>query len=131
MANLLGGTGYAKRAVPTSADALPKWLETEFGNIQRRIAGVSHRTVTTDTTVLITDGLILCDTTANAITVTWPTPIRATEDWLVTIKRISGGAHAVTLGGTLDGSASPTLAAQYKSWTIWSDGTLLHLVASV
>ena len=140
MANLLGGSGYAKRNVPgiggsentkAWADRLTAWLATEFGNVQRRVAGASHRTVTSNTTVLIGDGLILCDTTGGAISVTWPTPVGLTEDWLVTIKRTSGGGNAVTIVGTVDGSVNPTLAAQYKSITIWSDGSSLHKVASV
>lgn len=140
MANLLGSTGYTKRPVPDIdgsanttawADKLTAWLATEFGNVQRRIAGASHRTVTRDTTVLITDGLILCDTTARVIDVTWPVPASVTKDWVVTIKRLNVGANDVTIVGTVDGVVNPTLAAQYKSLTIWSDGTLLHKVASV
>lgn len=140
MANLLGGSGYAKRSVPEPkgspsltawADKISAWLATEFGNVQRRVAGASHRTVTSDTTVLVGDGLIECDTTANVISVTWPTPIGGTEDWLVTIKRVSAGAFAVTIVGTVDGVVNPTLAAQYNGITIWSDGVLLHKVASV
>lgn len=130
MANLLGGNGYTKRPVPTKPEELPAWLEKEFGNVGRRIAGASHRTVTSNTTVLITDGLILCNA-AGPITVTWPTPIAVTEDWLVTIKRVSGGATTVTIGGTVDGVVSPTLAAQYSSITIWSDGVSLNKIASV
>lgn len=131
MASLLGGSAYSKRSVPTDPLALAAWLATEFGNIQRRIAGASNRIVTSHTTVQNTDGLLLCNTTGGAITVTWPTPIGRTKDWIVTIKRTSAGANAVTLAGTLDGVASPTLGAQYASWTIWSDGTALHLIGSV
>lgn len=131
MANLLGPTtGYAKRAVPTKADELPAWLTLELGNIQRRIQGASHRTITTATTVLASDGLLLCNAVA-PVTVTWPTPLGLTEDWWVTIKRISGGATTVTIAGTVDGVVNPTLAAQYSSITIWSSGTALHKIASV
>jgi hypothetical protein len=131
MSYLLGGSGYTKRAVPRSAAALPGFLEAELGNIQRRIAGASHRTVTADTTVLISDGLILADSTAGPVTVTWPTPISATEDWMITIKRINAGADAVTIAGTVDGVVDPTLGSQYDSLTIWSDGVSLHKIASV
>ena len=131
MARLLSGFGYTKRPVPTDAAGLPPWLPTEFGNIQRQIAGASTRTITASTTVELSDGLILCDTTGGAINVTWPATISATKDWLVTIKRISAGGFNVTLVGTFDGAVNPTLAAQYASKTIWSDGTSLHVIATV
>lgn len=131
MANLLGGSAYAKRPVETDLKKLPAYLGIELANIQRRIAGVSNRTVTSSTTVLASDGLILCDTTSFAISVTWPLPYNQTEDWLVTIKRISAGGLAVTIVGTVDSVVNPVLNAQYKSITIWSSGDALHKVASV
>lgn len=138
MANLLAGFGYAKRQVPKFEGNFSAWanrivafLEKDLGSIARQIAGASHRTVTSDTTVLINDGLILADSTAGPVDVTWPTPISATADWLVTIKRTNAGADPVTIVGTVDGVASPTLAAQYASITIWSDGQSLWKIASI
>lgn len=138
MASLFGGTPYAKRPVPNPdkdlsvwAKKLVAWLSIEIGNVGRRTAAASTRAVTGNTTVLLTDGMILCNTTGGAITVTWPTPINQTEDWVVTIKRTSAGGNSVTIGGTVDGALNPTLAAQYKSITIWSDGVSLHKIASV
>lgn len=139
MASLFGGIPYTKRPVPTPtsdglatwATKLTTWLAIEFGNLSRRTAPASTRAVTGDTTVLITDGMILCDTTSQAISVTWPTPIAATGDWVITILRTSAGAHNVTVVGTVSGTVNPTLTAQYKSMTIWSDGTVLYKIASV
>lgn len=138
MASLFGGTPYSKRPVPNPGDDLSvwakklvAWLGIELGNVSRRTAAASTRAVTGNATVLGTDGMILCNTTGGAITVTWPTPINQTEDWVITIKRVNAGANAVTIAGTVDGVANPTLAAQYKSITIWSDGTTLHKIASV
>lgn len=131
MSNWLGGADYSKRDVPSDAKDLPAWLRTEFGNIQRRLQGVSSRTITRSTTVLITDGLILVDPTLRDIVVTWPTPINQTEDWIVVIKRITGGAKTVTIAGTVDGTVNPTLATQWASLTIWSTGSALYKIASV
>lgn len=137
MASLYGGVPYTKRPVPSPGSDLPGWavklsgwLAVEFGNIGRRTAAASTRSVTTSTTVLNTDGMILCDTTAGAISVTWPTPLPATEDWVVTIFRVNAGANAVTIVGTVSGVVNPTLAAQYRSITIWSTGTTLNKIAS-
>lgn len=130
MASFLGGTPYTKRPVPTDPAGLAAWLAVELGNLQRRTASASSRTVTGNTTVLATDGLILCDCTAGALSVTWPTPLPQTKDWVTIVKKIDGSANAVTLVGTFDGVVNPTLAAQYKSKTVWSDGTRLNVVAT-
>ena len=140
MSRLLVGFGYTKRPVPKLAAAptvadwaakLVPFLDFEFGNIQKQIQGCASRATDVDTEVMITDGLILCDTTAGAIDVTWPTPLRVSKDWLVTVKRVSAGAFDVTLVGTFDGAVDPTLGAQYDSMTVWSDGTALHVIATV
>jgi hypothetical protein len=138
MASLFGGIPYTKRAVPTPtadlstwAGKLTAWLAVEFGNLSRRTAPASTRAVTGNTTVLATDGMILCNCTTAPIAVTWPTPIAATEDWVITILKTDVSANAVTVVGTVSGTVNPTLAAQYKSITIWSDGTVLYKIASV
>ncbi len=138
MASLFGGIPYSKRPVPTpDSDGIPKWatklsswLAIELGNLSRRTAPASTRTITGDTDVLATDGMILCDTTSQAISVTWSTPLPKTKDWVITIARTSAGAHNVTIVGTVSGVVSPTLTAQYKTITIWSDGTTLWKIAS-
>lgn len=120
------GPGYAKRDVPrVGSDAklwpsrLAAWLAAEFGNVQRGMARASSRLVTGDTTARTSDGLILGDTTAGAFTVTLPDPATV-PDMVVTIKRISAGAHALTIGGTVDGALNPTLGSQYASKTMWA-----------
>jgi hypothetical protein len=74
--------------------------------------------------------MILCDCTAGPISVTWPTPIAQTKDWVTVVKKIDVSANAVTLVGTFDGVASPTLATQYKSKQVWSDGVHLNVIAT-
>jgi hypothetical protein len=111
--------GYTKRAVPGTYDQ--NFVSTELGNIQRAIAPRATRTVTADTTALVTDDVILANPTSGAITVTLPDPSRVLN-LCVTIKQITSNAHAVTIGGTVDGSASPTLGGTNKAITVQSDG---------
>ena len=137
MASLSGGVPYSKRPVPTPgttlagwATHLSAWLAVEFGNIGRRIASASTRLATSNTDVVLTDGMIRCDCTAGPISVTWPTPLARTEDWVVTILKSDASGNAVTIVGTVSGVVNPTLTARYKAMTIWSDGTTLWKTAS-
>jgi hypothetical protein len=137
MASLSGGVPYAKRPVPTPgttlagwATHLSAWLAVEFGNIARRIAPASTRLATSNTDVLMTDGMIRCDATAGPLSVTWPTPLPKTEDWVVTILKSDASGNAITIVGTVSGVVSPTLTAQYKAMTIWSTGDVLYKIAA-
>lgn len=106
------------------------YLRTELQNIQRGIPVALARTVTADYTALATDDLVLADATSGAITVTLP-PAGSVAYQTLTIKKIDASANAVTIGGTVDGAASPTLPAQYNSITIQSDGSAWYQLASV
>lgn len=137
MASLFGGIPYTKRPVPTPGTSvttwaahLSSWLAVEFGNLGRRTAAASTRAVTGNTDILMTDGMILCDCTAGPISVTWPTPLPKTKDWLITIVKADASGNAVTIVGTVSGAVNPTLAARYKAMTIWSDGTTLWKISS-
>lgn len=78
-------------------------------------------------------GVVLVDTTANPVVITLP----AADDALMyqfIIKRISAGANNATINavsGNIDGVASQTLAAQYKSIIVRSDGSNYFIVAAV
>jgi hypothetical protein len=69
--------------------------------------------------------VILCDPTGNAITVNLPTAVG--NDATITIKRITGGANAVTVDAltteTIDDGLTASLVIQYESITIVSDNT--------
>lgn len=122
MANWIAAQAYTKRTMPdvkAGLQGLLAFLSVEFGNVQRGIARAGSRVVTGNTTVVATDGLILVDTTTAAVTVTLPAA-NSVLDMLVTIKRISGGAHAVTISGTVDGAVNPTLGSQYAALTLWA-----------
>ena len=111
---------YTKRPVPEKYSK--DFITTELGNIQRALAPRGTRTVTADTTVLATDDVVLANPASGAITVTLPDPSRVLN-LRVTIKQITSNAHAVTIGATVDGSASPTLGGTNNAITVQSDGT--------
>ena len=89
--------------------------------------------VTAAYTVEAFDRVILANATAGAFTVTLPTAVDRNGQQPITIKRVNGGANAVTIGstsGTIDGSATASLASQYSCKTVISDGTNWHVVMS-
>ena len=75
----------------------------------------------------------LIDTTSNAVTVNLPAA-NTSIDYRFTVKRISAGAHNVTIqavSGNVENGATLTLAAQYKAYTLKSDGTNYWVVGTV
>ncbi len=72
------------------------------------------------------DETILADASSAAITVTLPDPASYPDEAL-SIKKIDSSANAVTVAPhgseTIDGAASVTLANQWDSVTVKSDGT--------
>ena len=81
-------------------------------------------TKTADYTATSTDGIILVDATSGVVTITLPAASARKE---LHIKKIDASANAVTIGragaDTIEGSTSKSLAAQYNSYTIYSDGS--------
>jgi hypothetical protein len=107
-------------------------VNREFAKLAESINTPGHlacawRSVTSATTVLPTDALLLCDATGGAFTVTLP-EARSALGLRVTIKRTNAGANAVTVSrsgtDTIDGSNTTSLASQYARVTVqaWRDG---------
>lgn len=99
----------------------------EHGKIARAIPPMSTTNVVAAYTARTTDDTILGNTTAGNFAITLPQPNQA-QFWKATIKNV--GTGTLTITGTIDGSANPTLA-QYKSKTFQSDGVAYWLLASV
>jgi hypothetical protein len=82
------------------------------------------KTVTTTYTATALDELLLADASGGAFTVTLPRAEDGTKR--LTIKRISAGLNAVTIGvqglDTIEGSASVSLATQWAGTTLQSNG---------
>lgn len=91
----------------------------------------SVRTVTANTTLLSTDGLILCDCTAGIITVSIPPLATLTGLGPFTIKKIDLGVNPVLVDPngteTIDSLFSVMLFAQ-QSVTFQSDGVSLRII---
>lgn len=85
--------------------------------------------VTTTYTVDVSDGLVLCDATAGAFTVTLPSPSVSTRRPYF-IKKIDSSANVITISGNIDGAAK-TLSKQYSSVTIETDGTSWYSLGSL
>lgn len=119
---------YTPPGVPKAYD--PTWTRTQLASIARAIKPTTGRTVVATTTIAATDEVIYCDATAGPFTVTLLPPDQV-QFLTVTILKIDASANAVTLGGTVSGAISPTLATQYKSKTINSDGIHWFTIASV
>lgn len=125
---ILARQTYNKTPAPPSYDQ--GYVDREHAAIQRAIPRAFTRPTTAATTVSALDDLILADATGGPFTVTLP-PADRVKDLRVTIKKTDASANAVTVGGTVDGTANPTLATRYKSMTVQSDGITWHKLASV
>lgn len=90
--------------------------------------------VTTTYTVDRTDSTVFCDATSAAFTVTLP-PAAACKGFTVTIKKTDASANAVTVEGnaseTIDGAANVSLADQYDTVKVQSDGTNFLILSTV
>ena len=111
--NLGSATKYYARAF-TSAT---------FNSLQT-ITAAADSLSTTDTTNL-------CDCTSNAIAITIPSGSTSQVGNEYVIKKIDSSANAVTItatGATIDGAATKTLATQYETAKLVSDGTNWFLI---
>lgn len=106
---------------------------TGFNSLAPRVSPVRTAAAFTADNEL---GLVLCDATGAAITVTLPDAAKSFVNGfgdVITFKRLNAG-NAVTLDGfgaqTIDGAATLVLGAQYAFATIQSDGSNWHVISS-
>lgn len=80
--------------------------------------------VTSSTTLVAGNSVVLVDASAGAVTITLPSPINGK---IFTIKKVDSSANAVTIdptgATTIDGLSSKTIASQYDSYSIVGDTT--------
>lgn len=89
------------------------------------------RTVVVTSTYTANPGeQVFADATGGAYAVTLPSVGALLGNSEVTVMKTDSSANAITLTGTVNGVANPTLAAQYNSKTIVSNGTVLLTKAS-
>ena len=103
------------------SSGLPAWTD----------ATLATSTKTSNYTIAGTDVVIFADATSGNVTITLPTA-SANAGYRFYIKRIdgSGNSCAVTRSGsdTIDGQTSLSLALQYTSITVISDGCLWYII---
>lgn len=73
--------------------------------------------------------VFLIDSTTGDVDITLPDPADCI-DIEITFKRVDSSVNAVTIIGTVDGAASPTLANQYDYITVISDGSTFHTIGT-
>lgn len=101
--------------------------ESGTGNTGWKLASrtLPSSTKTAAYTATIDDGLILCDATSGAFTVTLPA-VSGNAGLELTIKKIDASVNAITVDGnaseTIDDAATASLASQYNSVTVVCDG---------
>lgn len=91
------------------------------------------RSVTAAYSVSGFDKVVLADATGGAFTVTLPNAAFRKNQQPIIVKRLNAGGNAVTIGsagGTIDGAATVSLAAQYSTKSFMSDGSNWHMIAS-
>lgn len=110
--------------VTLTSDGVSKWV-TLPGNF----ADYTGNWVTTTTTpynVTLNDRFVLVDATAGVKTVQLPAANAVPSGFAVSIKKTDSGANAVTVAragaDTIEGATTATLAAQFNSVNLRSDG---------
>lgn len=84
--------------------------------------------ISAHTTLTENNGLILVDASSDARTVTLPAP---KVGMMIRVIKVDSSLNAVTISppsGTISGAESKSLALQWSSYTIESDGTNYYVV---
>ncbi len=116
---------YAPPSAPREYN--PHWLRDQLASISRALPPRATRTVTAATTQMTTDDTVLGNTTGGNFAIKL-LPAAQWASGKTTFKNI--GTGTLTITGTVDGSANPTLA-QNKAMTLQSDGTAIWKIAAV
>lgn len=116
------------RLVPTYASQ-KDWPRIVAQSINEVIASRGKfgvRSVSATGDIASTDGLVLVDATAGAVTMTLPLAA-SVPGRVFAVKKVDASGNAVTVDGngseTIDGATTQALSAQYDVLTVASDGT--------
>ncbi len=115
---------------PTNPHDGDLWLDTATSGTGG--SGVLNVTsITGDTTLTISETVVLCDATAGAITVTLPAASGNTGRRFF-IKKIDSSANSVTIEGsgseTIDDGMTAIVDSQYETLAIVCDGSMWHVI---
>jgi hypothetical protein len=79
-------------------------------------------TITTDTTLTVSNYTVLVDSTSAPVTVTLPDATTC-PGRVYNVKRINAGINDVIVSGSIDGGSSVVIEVQYTSVSVQSNGT--------
>jgi hypothetical protein len=89
------------------------------------------RTVSINTTILLTDYTVLVDATSGNLIITLPTAVSA-SGYAFNIKKIDSSVNTVMLDGNgvevIDGTLTKIISNQYSSITVQSNGTGWYII---
>jgi hypothetical protein len=112
-----GATGKTLRV----ASGLPAWSDATFAT----------STKTSNYSITGTDVVVFADATSGNVTITLPTA-SANAGYRFYVKRIDNSGNTVSIArsgsDTIDGQTSITIAAQYDSYTVVSNGSLWYII---
>lgn len=111
-------------SIKTSVAALPIGLATYEGRITDLEENNGVITKTADYTATVTDGVILVDTNAAAVTITLPTAVGNTGKRFII--KVIDATNTTTIDGdgteTIDGATTKSLSTLWETIRIISDG---------
>ncbi len=119
--------------IPPSMASVPGWQQIVADSVNPLLRGVVEMVAkTTAYTLTDQDYFVACDATGAAFTITLPAAALYAGK-MFTIKKTDASANAVTIDGngaeTIDGALTASLATQYRSKTLLSNGTTWHIIA--
>lgn len=81
-------------------------------------------------TVLSTDleKHITVDTSGGAVSLTLPSLGASNDGWTIWVTKTTSDANAVTVVGTVNGSANPTVGSQYEHVKVWWNGSAWYML---
>ena len=120
------GTSEVSPTAPTTPVTGLFWLDTAATGIAGSGSVLPLITITTDTTLTLSNVVVLCDADAGSILVTLPTTAGdAGRNYY--LKKIDATVNLVTVSGinseTIDGGILAVLTVQYEAITTVTDGT--------
>lgn len=121
--------GTADQVLKTDGSGGLDWVDQAGGGSAPSVTTDSSGTDTTISTATGIEEIHLINNSTNNVVITIPTGATAGAGYKYNIKRLGTGSVSIApSSGTIDTAASFSLASQYDSVTVVSDGTNYHIV---
>ena len=106
-------------------------LTDAFVRVTQQVNRLSQRSITVTTDHVASEDIVLADATAGTVTVTL-VPASDWTDKTVRVKKLNSNANPINIivsgGGTIDESATASIATQYDVLQLMSDGAAWYIV---